>query len=55
LLTRLQEGGKAFVSNAIIDGKYLLRACIVNFRTDQKDIEALPDIILRLGKEVFLE
>jgi len=52
LLTQLQEGGDAFVSNAIIDGKYLLRACIVNFRTDQKDIEALPDIILRLGKEV---
>lgn len=55
LLTRLQEGGEAFVSNAIIDGKYLLRACIVNFRTDQKDIEALPDIILRLGKDVESE
>ena len=52
LLTRLQEGGQAFVSNAIIDGKYLLRACIVNFRTDQKDIEALPEIILRLGQEL---
>jgi glutamate/tyrosine decarboxylase-like PLP-dependent enzyme len=52
LLTRLQEGGDAFVSNAIINGKYLLRACIVNFRTDQKDIEALPEIILRLGREV---
>ena len=52
LLTRLQEGGEAFVSNAVIDGKYLLRACIVNFRTDQKDIEALPGIIVRLGQEV---
>jgi len=52
LLTRLQEGGEAFVSNAVIDGKYVLRACIVNFRTDQKDIEALPEIIIRLGKEV---
>jgi hypothetical protein len=35
-----------------IDGKYLLRACIANFRTDQKDIEALPEIILRLGQEL---
>jgi glutamate/tyrosine decarboxylase-like PLP-dependent enzyme len=52
LLTRLQEGGEAFVSNAVINGKYLLRACIVNFRTDQNDIKALPEIILRLGKEV---
>jgi glutamate/tyrosine decarboxylase-like PLP-dependent enzyme len=52
LLTRLQEGGEAFVSNAVIKGKYVLRACIVNFRTDYDDIEALPQIILRLGKEV---
>jgi glutamate/tyrosine decarboxylase-like PLP-dependent enzyme len=55
LLTRLQEGGEAYVSNAVVNGKYLLRACIVNFRTDQKDIEALPGIILRLGKEVVAE
>jgi glutamate/tyrosine decarboxylase-like PLP-dependent enzyme len=52
LLTQLQEGGEAFVSNAIINGKYVLRACIVNFRTDKKDIEALPEIILRLGRKV---
>ena len=55
LLTRLQEGGEAFVSNAVIDGTYLLRVCIVNFRTDLNDIEALPEIILRLGKEVEAE
>jgi glutamate/tyrosine decarboxylase-like PLP-dependent enzyme len=55
LLTRLQEGGEAFVSNAIIDGKYLLRACIVNFRTNLEDIEALPGIILRIGKDVEAE
>ena len=33
LLTRLQQGGDAYLSNAVIDGKYALRACIVNFRT----------------------
>ena len=55
LLTRLQEGGEAFVSNAVINGTYLLRVCIVNFRTDLHDIEALPEIILRLGKEVEAE
>ena len=52
ILTRLQEGGEAFVSNAVINGKYVLRACIVNFRTNKEDIEALPKIILRLGKEI---
>lgn len=52
LITRLQAGGEAFVSNAVIDGKFLLRACIVNFRTRISDIEALPEIIVRLGREV---
>jgi len=52
ILTRLQEGGEAFVSNAVLDGKYLLRACIVNFRTSTNDIKNLTEIIVRIGREV---
>ncbi len=52
LLTRLQSGGKAYLSNAVIDGKYLLRACIVNFRTSLADIQTLPELVINLGREV---
>lgn len=52
LLNRLQAGGEAFISNAIISGAYTLRACIVNFRTTLADIEALPEIVIRLGRAV---
>ena len=52
LLDRLEVGGEAFVSNAVMDGVYLLRACIVNFRTTSGDVEALPEIVARLGREV---
>jgi aromatic-L-amino-acid decarboxylase len=52
LLERLQTGGEAFVSNAIIDGAYFLRACIVNFRTTEDDIRALPEIVKRVGAEL---
>ena len=38
------------MSNAILEGKFVLRACIVNFRTGLTDIEALPEIVIRLGK-----
>jgi len=31
-----------------------LRACIVNFRTSLVDIEALPEIVIRIGREVDL-
>ena len=52
LVNRLQKGGEAFVSNAVIDGRYYLRACIVNFRTTRADVEALPGIVVRLGRQV---
>ena len=52
ILERLQRGGEAFVSNAVILGRYVLRACIVNFRTTLADVEALPEIVARLGREV---
>jgi glutamate/tyrosine decarboxylase-like PLP-dependent enzyme len=55
ILTRLQEGGEAFVSNTVLDGKYLLRACIVNFRTSLRDIERLVEIVVRIGHEVSAE
>lgn len=52
LLTRLQSSGEAYLSNAIIHGKFALRACIVNFRTSQADVEALLPIVVRIGAEV---
>ncbi len=55
LLTRLQNSGEAYISNAVIEGKFLLRACIVNFRTSLADIEALPEIVSRTGREVDAE
>jgi glutamate/tyrosine decarboxylase-like PLP-dependent enzyme len=50
LLTRLQESGEVYPSNAVIDGKFALRCCIVNFRTTLEDVEALLPIVLRVGK-----
>ena len=55
LVTQLQQGGEVFVSNALIEGKYLLRACIVNFRTSLEDVVALPAIVARLGREIDAE
>jgi aromatic-L-amino-acid/L-tryptophan decarboxylase len=52
LLTHLQRSGEAFLSNAVVGGTFLLRACVVNFRTSLEDIEALPGIITRIGREV---
>jgi glutamate/tyrosine decarboxylase-like PLP-dependent enzyme len=52
LLERIQQSGDAFVSNAVVGGRYLLRACIVNLNTTAADVAALPDLVVRLGREV---
>ena len=52
LLDRLQRGGETFVSNAIVGGRFALRACIVNFHTARVDVEAVPAIVARTGREV---
>jgi aromatic-L-amino-acid/L-tryptophan decarboxylase len=55
LLTAIETSGQAFVSNAVIAGKYALRFCIVNFRASTGDIEAMPELIARLGRQVHAE
>ena len=55
VLERLQRGGELFVSNAVVGGRYVLRACIVNFHTQERDVEALPAIVTRVAREVDTE
>lgn len=44
--------GIVLLSNVVVGEKFLLRACVVNFRTSLEDIEALPSIVTRIGREV---
>ena len=55
LLTHLQGSGKAYLSNAVVHGKFALRACIVNFHTSLSDIEALLPIVLSMGRALDLK
>jgi glutamate/tyrosine decarboxylase-like PLP-dependent enzyme len=55
LLERIQRSGEAFVSNAVMRDRYVLRACIVNFNTTFADVEALPEIVVRIGRETDRE
>ena len=41
MLQRIQRGGRVFISNATIHGKFALRACIVNHRSTLADVEAV--------------
>ena len=45
LMLRVQHGGRSYLSNATIDGRFALRVCIVNHRTTEADLVALLDEI----------
>jgi aromatic-L-amino-acid/L-tryptophan decarboxylase len=52
LLARIQADGTAYLSNAVIDGLFYLRACIVNFRTTAEDVQRTIETIVALGRSV---
>jgi aromatic-L-amino-acid/L-tryptophan decarboxylase len=54
LVARIQHQGEVFISNAVIDGSYFLRACFVNFRTTEDDVRALTDVVKRTGAELAI-
>jgi len=51
LLAAIEKSGEAFISSALVAGKYALRFCIVNFRSSSGDIEAMPELVVRLGRQ----
>ena len=55
LLARLQRQGRVFVSNAVLDGAFALRACVVNFRTESVDARRVVTEAVRVGGEIHRE
>lgn len=52
LMAELQWGGRVFPSNAILGGRYAIRACIVNYRTEAEDMEALAELAVETGRRL---
>ena len=52
LLARLLKRGRVYLSNATIAGKFCLRACIVNHRTTDADVDAVIAEVLATAKEM---
>ena len=50
LVSRLKLGGELFVTNALVGDRYVLRACIVNFRTTEEDARAIPALAASEGR-----
>jgi aromatic-L-amino-acid decarboxylase len=55
LMAEIQMHGRVFPSNTVIGGRFWLRACIVNFRTEAADMDALLDVAAELGSKLDRE
>ena len=50
ILQALQRDGRVYLSNATLDGRFALRACITNFRTTQADVERVLTVVRELAR-----
>lgn len=55
IITRLQEDGRVFTTGTVLNGQQVIRACIVNFRTQEADLDRLLDVIDEIGAEILVE
>ena len=51
ILRRVVEHGRVYLSNALLGQKFCLRACIVNHRTTDADIDAIVPEVLTAAEE----
>jgi aromatic-L-amino-acid decarboxylase len=52
LMKRIVRRGKVYPSNATLEGKFCLRACIVNHLTKDSDIDAVVPEVLAAAREI---
>ena len=52
IVTEMQANGAVFLSNAVLDGRYVLRACIVNFRTTERDARMACEVAVTVGRKL---
>jgi aromatic-L-amino-acid/L-tryptophan decarboxylase len=50
IMSVVQKGGRAYLSNATVNGKFALRACITNFRTTKADVDQTIDVVRDAAK-----
>jgi aromatic-L-amino-acid/L-tryptophan decarboxylase len=52
ILERLQLGGEAFITSTELAGRFVLRACIVNYRSTRADVDRMLAAVRALGGAV---
>jgi aromatic-L-amino-acid decarboxylase len=52
VMTAIHRDGRVYCSNAVLGGRFCLRACIVNFRTEAEQLELLLEVAAEHGERL---
>ena len=52
IIAEIQAEGRVFIASTVLNGQTVIRACIVNFRTTEADLDILLDEVERAGQKV---
>jgi aromatic-L-amino-acid/L-tryptophan decarboxylase len=55
IVQAVQRGGRTYISNAILRGRFALRACIINFRTSRRDIDLTLEVIRQAAQRCAMK
>jgi aromatic-L-amino-acid/L-tryptophan decarboxylase len=52
ILSAVQRTGSVYPSNAVVRGRYAIRACLMGYRTEAEHVEALVDEVIGHGRRL---
>jgi aromatic-L-amino-acid decarboxylase len=52
VMERMQADGTAFVTSTTLDGRFLLRACILHYGATERDIDTMLEAVQDMAKQV---
>jgi glutamate/tyrosine decarboxylase-like PLP-dependent enzyme len=55
IMTDLQLDGRVYISNAVLGDRFVLRACVVNFRTEAEDMDTVLEVAEEIGSRLDAE
>lgn len=55
ILYAVQRAGRVYPSNAVVDGRYAIRACLISYRTEAEHVETLVDEVVAHGRRLHAE
>lgn len=55
IMAEVQLDGRIYYSNAVLRDRFVLRACIVNFRTEAEHIDKLVEVTAEIGARLHAE